>query len=268
MKHLSFLPKSPSLIGMVHLKALPGSPGFQGNMDRVLEQAVSDARTLETGGGHALIIENFWDSPFPRTQSPPITVSAVTVCVKEIQRNCSIPVGINILRNDAVSALSVAAAASAAFIRVNVLTYAMVTDQGIIEGCSYELSRLKAALGSKVAVFADVMVKHAAPVSGFTLETAAIDTAERGGADALIVSGSGTGRPITLDDARRIKEAVPGIPLASGSGITPETIPDFLPYIDIFIIGTALKKEGRIENPVDPERVKTFSRMLEKGMRK
>jgi len=268
MKKLPFITRYPALIGMVHLQALPGSPGFKGSMNDVLEHAVADARALEAGGAEAMIIENFWDSPFPKNQSPPVTVSAITVCIKEIQRNCSLPVGVNILRNDALSALSVAEAAGAEFIRVNVLTYAMVTDQGIIEGCSYVLSRLKASLGSSTAVFADVMVKHAAPLSPFELETAARDTAERGGADALIVSGSGTGMPISLNDARRVKEAVPGLPLASGSGITPETLPVFMPYIDLFIIGTALKEKGKVENPVDTERVRRFARILTGGTEK
>jgi len=264
----TLFPLTPAVIGMIHLKPLPGSPDFNGTMSDAVEKALQEADILAAGGVDGIIVENFWDSPFPKEKSDPVTVSGITVCVREIVKAVKVPVGVNILRNDALSALSVAHVTGAAFIRVNVLTHAMVTDQGIIEGCSYDLSRLKKRLSSSVHVFADVMVKHAYPLAAMDIATVAKDTASRGGADVLIVSGTGTGAPIAIEDARRIKEAVPEVPLASGSGVEPGNIIDLSEYIDLFIVGTYFKKDGKVENPIDPERVSSLVEMVRRGRRK
>ena len=211
----ALFPAYPALIGMVHLKALPGSPGFAGSLQEVIDYAVADARAVEKGGADGLMIENFFDSPFPKGRSEAVTVSALTACIQEIRRGVSIPFGVNVLRNDALSALSIAEVTGASYIRVNVLTHAMVTDQGIIEGCSYELSRLKVLLGSRVSVMADVMVKHAFPLGdGMDVSTVAKDTAGRSGADVIVVSGTGTGSPIDPKDAERVRKALPRVLLA------------------------------------------------------
>lgn len=258
-------PTTPAVIGMIHLKPLPGSPGFKGSMDEVVDHALGEARVLQNGGVNGIVVENFWDSPFLKDNSDAVTVSGITVCVREILKEASVPIGVNVLRNDALTALSIAEVTGASFIRVNVLTYAMVTDQGIIEGCSYPLSRLKNQLNSEVQVFADVMVKHAYPLTEMDIATVAKDTASRGGADVLVVSGTGTGEPIAIEDARRIKEAVPGVPLASGSGVEPGNILKLSEYIDLFIVGTYFKEKGRVENRTDPDRVSSLVELVQKG---
>ncbi|NJF24034.1 hypothetical protein E3E33_10660, partial [Thermococcus sp. GR5] len=52
------------LIGMVHLKSLPGSYLYEGNFDVVLEHAIREAKKLEQAGFDAIMIENFNDIPF------------------------------------------------------------------------------------------------------------------------------------------------------------------------------------------------------------
>lgn len=270
----SVFPKLPAVVGMVHLPALPGSPGYQGRMDDVIRAAVADAEAAAHGGADGLMVENFWDSPFTAGRVEAHTAAAMAVCVHEIRKAVDIPVGVNVLRNDGESALSIAAVTGARFIRVNVLTHAMVTDQGIIQGRAYELSRLRTLLGAlppaapskqphtggtPVLVFADVMVKHAYPLGEMDIQTAAKDIARRGGADVLVVSGSGTGAPIEAEELTAVREAVPGFPIASGSGITPENLEQLAPYLDVIIVGTWIKRDGQVENPVDPERVREIT---------
>jgi hypothetical protein len=262
MDIVTLFPHTPALIGMVHLKSLPGSPRWGGSMEGVIEAAVEDARRLEEGGAAGLIIENFYDAPFTSGRVEAHTVSALTLCVHEIRKAVAIPVGVNVLRNDGLTALSIAAVTGARFIRVNVLTHAMVTDQGIIEGCAYELSRLRRSLGAEVTIFADVMVKHAYPLGSMDLATAAKDIAYRGGADVLIVSGPGTGEEMNAEELEVVRRAVPGFPIASGSGISAKNLSRFRENLDIVIAGTALKKDGLVENPVDPERVGELASLL------
>ncbi len=247
------------LVGMVHVGSLPGAPRFAGDLDAVLAAAVADARALEAAGFHALLVENFGDAPFFPDDVPKATVAALTRAVAEVRRAVALPVGVNVLRNDARAALAVAAATGAAFIRVNGLAWSMQTDQGPITGRAAEVLRLRASLGAPVQILADVFVKHALPAPGLTLEQAATGTFERAGADGLIVTGIATGRPASLDDLRRVKAAVPGAPLYAGSGVTAESVAAVLRVADGVIAGTALKRDGMTAAPVDPGRARAFA---------
>ena len=240
---------------MVHLKPLPGSPLWGGSMDDIVRSALQDAHSLEEGGADGIMVENFWDIPFTRGRVEAVTVASMTRCVQEIKREINIPIGVNVLRNDGPAALSIAQVTGARFIRVNVLSSAMITDQGIIEGCAYELSRLRTRLQAEVVVLADIMVKHAFPLGAMDIVSVARDTALRSGADGLIVSGSETGSPLKLDDLVLVREALPDFPLASGSGVTIDNVSQFLPLLDLLVVGTFFKKDGDVRNPVDSKRV-------------
>ena len=246
------------LIGMVHLGPLPGAPRFAGDLDAVLAAALTDAGVLAEAGFDTLLVENYGDDPFHADDVPKVTVAAMARAVSEIGRAVDLPVGVNVLRNDALGALAVAAATGAAFIRVNVLAWSMHTDQGPIVGRAAELARQRAALGARVQVLADVFVKHAVPPPGLTLEQAVADTWERGGADGLIVTGPATGRESSLDDLRRVKEAAPGAPVYAGSGVTAGSVAAVLAVADGVIVGTALKRGGVVTAPVDPDRARDF----------
>jgi hypothetical protein len=251
------------VIGMVHLRPLPGSPTFAGDFESVVRAAVDDARTLAQGGIDAIMIENFGDIPFYRSGIPAATVAAMSVAAAAvrgaIRSAVGVPIGINCLRNDGCAAMSIAAATGAAFIRVNVLTGARVTDQGVIEGCAADLLRLRANLGARaVRILADVDVKHSAPLADRPVEEEVWDMIERGGADALIVSGTGTGRPADPELAQRVKRAAPNTPLYIGSGVSADTAQLFDGCADGLIVGTSLKVAGQVHQPVDPARVRAL----------
>jgi len=231
---------------MVHLDALPGAPDFEGDMEVVVRRAAADAAVLAEAGFDAVMVENFYDAPFFKDGLPPETVAGLTRCALAVRAAApELVLGINALRNDARAALGIAAAVGAAFIRVNVLTGAMVTDQGLIEGCAAELIRHRRALGAPIAVLADVAVKHASPLAPLDLTQSARDMVYRGKADALIVSGSGTGQPTPKGRLQTVRQAVPGVPVFIGSGVRPETVD--VDSADGFIVGTALKSDGRVE---------------------
>ena len=253
------------LIGMVHLRPLPGAPRFDGSVDAVIERAVDDARVLERAGFDAVIVENFGDVPFFKDTVPPITIASMSLAVAKVVDQLSIPVGVNVLRNDALSALAIAAAAGASFIRVNVLSGLMFTDQGMIEGRATEVARTRAAIAPQIQVFADVFVKHAVPPAGLELARAAEDLAFRAGADALILSGSSTGAPTDLGPVAELRAACPQVPLLVGSGATVDSVADLLQQVDGVIVGTDIEIEGRTANPVDPDRAARFVRAARTG---
>ena len=245
------------LIGMVHLPALPGSPGDTGQgLEPVIKRAVADARALEAGGASAVMIENFFDAPFAKDRVPAHTVAAMTRAVLAVRRATQLPIGVNVLRNDACAALAIAHICDAQFIRVNVWVGAAVTDQGIIEGAARKAILYRREIGANVAIFADVFVKHAAQIGAGTLEDAARDAVHRGQADALIVTGAATGAVASAEDLRQVKAALPGTRLLIGSGLNAETAPALIVHADGAIAGTNLKQDGDVAAPVEPDRVR------------
>lgn len=244
----------PRLIGMVHLKALPGSPGFAGSLGAIIESAVLDAATLAEAGFDGLLMENFGDAPFYADNVPDITVSTMTAVAREVTNAVELPLGVNVLRNDALGALAVAAAVDASFIRVNILSGSMFTDQGLIEGRAAEVARTKQAWCPDVTVLADVMVKHATPPAHLTIEAAALDTIERGGADGIIVSGAATGAAVDINDLSAARTVIGDAPLIVGSGAGHDNIHTLLSVADSAICGTATKVDGVTTNQVDPAR--------------
>lgn len=253
------------LIGMVHLPPLPGSAGYGVTprsaarpLDAMIRHAVAEATRLARAGFDALIVENFGDAPFAASRVPPETIAAMAAVVDHVVRAVKVPVGVNVLRNDGLGALAVAAVTGAAFIRVNVLSGAYATDQGIITGNANELLARRAAVAPHVAIAADVHVKHATPISQPDLALAVEETATRAGADAIILSGSGTGKPTDLAALRRVREAAHGLPIWIGSGVTAATVRESLRAADAVIVGTALKKGGRTTAPLDRARVAAF----------
>jgi len=249
-------------IGMVHLLPLPGSPRWAGAMDQVLERAVCDAQALARGGMDGLIVENFGDAPFCKDRVEPHTVSAMTLAVAVVRDAVQIPVGVNVLRNDSRSAIAIAAVTGASFIRVNVHTGAMVTDQGIVEGRACDTVRYRRELGAEVKLLADVLVKHASPLGALSIEQAARDAAYRGLADAVIVTGVGTGQPTEVEDVIRAREAVPDYPVLVGSGVHEGNLAKLLAVADGVIVGTSLKEGGVASNPVDETRVADLAALV------
>jgi membrane complex biogenesis BtpA family protein len=151
--------------------------------------------------------------------------------------------GINVLRNDVVSALGVAAAVGARFVRVNVHTGAAVTDQGTIQGQAWRTLRRRRELGAdRVAILADVRVKHARPLVDRPLAEEVSDLRSRGLADGIIVSGVATGAGADPAEAAEVREAMPEGPILVGSGTTAENVGAFLPAADGFIIGSSLQE--------------------------
>ena len=263
MDNQSVLPTGRhALIGVIHLKPLPGSPHWGGSFDAIVKSAMADARAFERGGADVLVIENFGDVPFTKSAVPPETVAAMAVAGAAVRAVVKLPLGFNVLRNDPHSALALCAACGGSFIRVNVHTGAMVTDQGLIEGNAFETVRLLQRLAPGAEIFADVLVKHACPLGDLPIEIAARDTVERGLASVLIVSGTGTGVATEIDDVRRVRAACPETPILLGSGVTAANVGGYLEFANGFIVGTSVKRGGDVAKPVDERRVDALKKAL------
>lgn len=261
---LKLLKSRKVFIGVVHLPATPGSPRYSGDRRAILRRATEDARALFAGGVDAIIVENFGDTPFYAESAPPETIASIALAVDAVQQIAGdMPVGVNVLRNDARGALGIAAATGARFVRVNVHIGAAVTDQGLIQGCAAQTVRERERICAGVALLCDVHVKHATPLGRESLVDSALDTLHRGLADALILSGVATGSAPQAEGFDRVRRAAPTAPLLIGSGLDEHNARKLLATATGAIVGTSLKKDGVVSERVDVERVKRMRELFD-----
>ncbi len=248
-------------IGVVHCLALPGSPAYDGaSIDTICDRALADAVAYADGGLHGLIIENHGDIPFSKPEDiGQETAAAMAVITDRVRREVGLPLGINVLANGALTALAVAKAAGASFIRVNEWANAYVANEGIIEGPAARATRYRSWLrANDVAVFADVHVKHGAHaiVADRTISELTRDV-EFFDADGVIVTGQRTGDAAAREEVQEVRDATP-LPLLIGSGVTRENVGALMELADGVIIGSSLKRGGAWWGPVDGGRAREF----------
>jgi membrane complex biogenesis BtpA family protein len=253
------------IIGVVHLPPLPGSPKHTLPIEKILERALKDAKTYSDGGIDGIIIENFGDVPFYPDKVGPETIAAMTHVASRVEDAIDIPIGIQVLRNDAEASLSIAKIVGGKFIRINILCEAMVTDQGIIQPRAYDIQRFRKFIGAEnIKIFADVHVKHAAPLAERDIGDSAEDLVYRSLADAIIVTGVLTGKQTDIRKVEKIKsrKSLANVPVLVGGGVHRGNVEEYLPFCDGIIIGTSLKVNEITTNPVDPQKVKEFMKKV------
>ena len=262
--------KTPcALIGMVHLRPLPGSPGFAGAtadaMAAIEDRALADAEALREGGADAVLIENMADLPYLRGRVDPETVAAAAVLARAIQREARLPAGGQLLAGANREALGVAIAAGLQFIRAEGFAYGHLADEGWMDACAGPLLRTRAALRAEsIKVFTDIRKKHSAHACTADLSLADLaHGTDFCGADGLIVTGPATGCPTAISDLDEVRAAVPHMPLLVGSGVTPEQIPALAHACDGLIVGTWIKEGGNWRNPISRDRVSALREALD-----
>ena len=248
------LSKKP-LIGMVHLPSFENIYSLDFNFDETFRISIADALTLKQAGFDAILIENFHDTPFPKSQISDSKLLLISKIVNKITESVSsISIGVNILRNACAQALTVATFNEASFIRCNIWEGAYVTDQGIIEGVAQKIINLRYTLHSEVKVLADVGVKHATPIGKFSLQEAARNAFYRGKADAIILSGKETGQLISLEKLKQFVSDTGFKPIL-GSGLNENNLDSVYSFISGAIVGSSLKYEPKnLHSPIDLEK--------------
>lgn len=246
-----------AVIGMVHLLALPGAPGYCGDFERVYRAAEADLEALEKGGASAAIVENFWDVPY-QNKAEDMTIASMAVLIDRLRRKASIPLGVNVQYNCTDAEWDIAYLTGCGFLRVEVFTENRVGAHGVSWAAAGSLMRRKARFPANALIFADIDVKHTFPIAAQPMDYT-IHEALECGADALILTGTQTGSAPAADHMAEIRKAAGDAPVLIGSGICEENIADFLSVVDGVIVGSSIKKDGKIENPVDAGRVRRLT---------
>lgn len=248
-----------SVIGMIHVDALPGTPANNRSVSEIAGHAAQEALVYREGGVDGVMIENMHDVPYLRGRVGPEIVAAMAVIGRAVKEECGLPVGVQILAGANTEAMAVAAAANLDFIRAEGYAFAHIADEGWIESSAAELLRYRKQIGADaVQVWADVKKKHSS--HAVTTDISLGATAEavefmRG--DAVVVTGNATGDPPRLRDIEEVKSHC-RLPVILGSGVTTSNISDFYGAADAFIIGSYFKRDGHWANPLDRERLESF----------
>lgn len=262
-----FFPVRKPVIGVIHLKPLPGAPRYKGGaLSEVFAAAVADAKTLAGGGIDGIMIENASDLPFSRPEHiGPETVAGLTAACLAVREAVDTPIGITCVANGAIPGLAVAKAVGARWVRVNQWVNAYVANEGFLNGPAPEAMRYRSAIHAHdVAIFADVHVKfgaHAITADRSIAEQAT--DAEWFDADVLIATGARTGSPTEPREVDEVRSGT-NLPVIVGSGLSPEQVPALFAAADGAIIGQWLKQDGRWWNPVDPRRVEQLMNAVAK----
>jgi uncharacterized protein len=247
-----------ALIGVIHLQALPGTPANRRDVAAIAAKAVEEARIYQDAGFDGLLIENTHDRPYLKANVGPEIVAAMAVVGAEVTRAVPLPLGIQVLAGANTSALAVALACGATFVRVEGYVFAHVADEGLIEASAGVLMRYRRAIGAEhIRVFADVKKKHSA--HAITDDVDIMETAKAAeffAVDGVIVSGVATGLPADPGEVKSVAQAV-SVPTLVGSGISAENIARFA-AADAFIVGSSIKQDGVWSNAIDVDRTRVL----------
>jgi uncharacterized protein len=241
--------RSPRLVGMIHLPALPGTAAWDGTPQRsIADAARSDAATLQSAGFDAVMVQNSLDRP-TRERIDTLGVAQMSSIVTLVHESINIEVGVNVVKNDGPAAMAIAAASGADFVRVKVLTGAVLSAEGVVTGCAGETHRIRTASGAVPSIWADVYEPTSRPLLSDDFDAAVADALDFGLADAVIVT-AGTATQ-TLELARRVRRGRAGAHVVIGGRIDASTVAEALACADTVIIGSALKRVPGIHGRVD-----------------
>ncbi|KAM6942795.1 uncharacterized protein F13E9.13, mitochondrial [Xenentodon cancila] len=246
------------VIGMIHVKALPGTPLGCLKMSQIIEEASREAVIYCDAGVDGLIIENMHDIPYTFCMGPEVCACMTSVCTA-VRRICpSLPLGVQILSSANQQALAVALASGLDFIRAEGFVFSHVADEGLLNACAGDLLRYRKQIGAEhVQIFTDIKKKHSshALTSDVNIEETA-RAAEFFLSDGLIITGAATGVQADSHELRAVSQSVK-IPVLIGSGVTYDNVERYLDANGV-IIGSHFKYGGHWASAVDPERVRKF----------
>jgi membrane complex biogenesis BtpA family protein len=253
---------------MVHVGALPGTPRAHLSPRELVAQAVREARTLRETGFDAVMIENMHDRPYLGGGIGPevaACMAAVAAAVRAAVTDA--PLGVQVLGGGSQQALAVAHAAGLDFVRAENFVFAHVADEGLMaEAAAGPLLRYRRAIGAeRVSIHADIKKKHASHAITVDVDIAATArAAEFFLADGVIVTGGETGAAVDERELAAVRAAT-RLHVMTGSGADERSVARLLAHADAVIVGSSIKRDGRWENEVCPERAARFAQAARAG---
>ena len=251
------------IIGMCHLNALPGDPGFdsvkgdaENSMKDVVDWARKDLTALQNGGIDAVMFSNEFSLPY-LTRVETVTVASMARVIGELLNDIRVPFGVNVLWDPSAS-LDLAVAVGAKFVR-EIFTGVYASDFGLWNTDCGNVVRHQHAIGAQnVKLLFNIVPEAARYLADRDLAEIARSTVFNTRPDGLCVSGLTAGVGADRASLKTVKDAVPNTPVFANTGVRLDTVEEQLAIADGAVVGTTFKYDGVFENHVDEKRVKAF----------
>ena len=258
MKNARMLPDK-FLTAMIAVLPLPGSPLYNADDQKVIDQALADLEMYKNAGVDSVLLENDHDLPYIQ---PPLDEKAIALMTRictEVRKRFNGPIGIQMLEAANITSLEIAAKADLDYIRVEAFVFAHVGGSGVINGSAGKILRRRKELNAEhIKVFADVKKKHGSHSLTIDLDIKdEIMQAEFFLADGVIVTSQFTGIHPDKNDLIKAKAATK-LPVLIGSGMNVSNISEYLPLADGFIVGSYFRKDGKFLEKLEPGRLNSF----------
>lgn len=224
--------KNKPILGMIHLSGTDSTIKF--------ERALVEIDILANEGVDGIIVENYHGSAED--------VELVLSNIKDYRGY----VGINVLPNDYELALKLADKYNADFIQLDYIAgnYINATPIDVEHFLSIRSEY------SQVKILGGVWPKYYRPVVDSILMHD-IESAMKL-ADAIVVTGSGTGKETPLDKIKEFRRIMGDFPLIIGAGLDSNNVAEQLSIADGAIVGSCLKPYKRTNEMIDKNLVKEF----------
>ena len=245
------------VIGLIHLHALPGDPFYRGEgMTAVIDAAGQDLEALQAGGIDGVLFTNEFSLPYEQRVSP-VTLAAMGMVIGALRSRIRVPFGAEAIF-DGDATMELCAGVEADFTRC-MFTGVWAGDLGLIDRNIAATLRRKYALRlDTLKLFYFVTSEGDACVGGRTPAQIAASLLTNCRPDALVVGGNAPGISPGGSLLEDVAAFAGEVPVICGTGLRQDNLSELLPRCSGAFVGTALKKDGKLENPVDPDRVIRF----------
>lgn len=249
-------PQSFKLYCVSHLPPLLGKTGFPGAKG-LLDHALWDLEAAVEGGARGLLLENEQDSPYTLRASAE-GVASMTELGLELKKRAprDFELGVEFLIHDPQASLSVAKVCGFNFIRTDYFVDRMARAEygGEIQVDAKEIINFRENIGAQsIQIFADIQVKYAELLEKNKPLALSAAQAWEHQARAAVMSATKTGEAPNVEQVREVFEKGLKGDLFIGSGLAPQNIRSFGPYITGAIVGTSLMKDRKLQAPLIKE---------------
>jgi len=250
---------SPAIIAMIHVPALPGTPGNKFPPSKIIMDCLAEAELYQRMGVDGIMLENMHDLPYLNREVGPEISRLMAVIGREVKTYSELPCGMQILAGANKAALAAAHAAGLDYFRTEGFVFGHLADEGLMQSDAAELLRYRKQIGAeKILIFTDIKKKHSS--HAITQDVSLLETAKAAAffkSDGLVITGNATGEEADIMDVATLTQEL-DVPVLVGSGISVSNVEAFAPHCDAMIVGSYFKQEGNWENPPDLLRIKTF----------
>ncbi len=242
------------IIGMCHLMALPGDKNYNRNIDETIERAKYEINILQNNGFSKILFSNEYSYPYT-DKVDETTSMAMAYIIGTLKQFINVPFGVDCMY-DSFATINLAIASSADFYRLTVShinTDNMLLGKADINKLIRYANTLSTYGDSKLYLNISTAIKSIYSSDEKKELLKLIDT--QISPYAICVASNDAYKDLSKTNDISTKIICDG-------GCNSTNIKEISQLTNGAIIGTSLKRKGRLQNSIDEERVKTIVSLI------